>query len=105
MAKAKREGLKMAKLPIDRYLHFGGGGNKSLTLNQMISIMLDINFTNDWEFALRHVPQRKLYHNRQRKMEKRVDNFVRRNAEQASAFSSQKPQDFSSQSRKKFRIN
>ncbi|XP_063990012.1 mitochondrial ribonuclease P protein 1 homolog [Diachasmimorpha longicaudata] len=103
MAKAKREGLKMAKLPIDRYLHFGGGGNKCLTLNQMIEILLDANSTNNWKYALRHVPSRKLFHNRQQKMENRVNKFLRSNEEQASMFSSSSPQDFSIESRKKFR--
>lgn len=60
LAKAKREGLKMAKLPLDRYLQWGSGAGKSLTLNQMISIMLDIKTTGNWEHSLRHVPRRKL---------------------------------------------
>ncbi|XP_015113294.1 mitochondrial ribonuclease P protein 1 homolog [Diachasma alloeum] len=105
MAKAKRESLKMAKLPIDRYLHFGGGGHKALTLNQMISILLDVNFTNDWEYAFRHVPQRKLFHNRQKNMERRVNKFMKENEEQAVLYSSSEPQDFSIKSRKKFKGN
>ncbi|XP_065173367.1 mitochondrial ribonuclease P protein 1 homolog [Atheta coriaria] len=60
MAKAKREGLKMAKLPLDQYLHWGSGSGKSLTLNQVLSIMLDIRMTGDWNHALRHVPKRKI---------------------------------------------
>lgn len=60
LAKAKREGLKMAKLPLDRYLQWGGGSGKSLTLNQMVSILLDIKTTGDWDYALRHVPRRKV---------------------------------------------
>lgn len=50
----------MAKLPLDRYLQWGDGSGKSLTLNQMISILLDIKNTGDWEYALRHVPRRKV---------------------------------------------
>lgn len=34
MAKAKREGIRMAKLPLDKYLRWGSSG-KSLTLNAM----------------------------------------------------------------------
>ncbi|XP_056636359.1 mitochondrial ribonuclease P protein 1 homolog isoform X1 [Diorhabda sublineata] len=60
LAKAKREGLKMAKLPLDRYLHWGAGSGKSLTLNQMIAILLDQKLSENWEFSLRHVPRRKL---------------------------------------------
>ncbi|VEN35621.1 unnamed protein product [Callosobruchus maculatus] len=60
LAKAKKEGLKMAKLPLDRYLQWGSGSGKSLTLNQVISILLDVQLNGDWNHALRHVPRRKL---------------------------------------------
>ncbi|XP_023175147.2 mitochondrial ribonuclease P protein 1 homolog [Drosophila hydei] len=60
LAKAKRLGLRMARLPLDRYLQWGSGSGKSLTLNQMINIMLDIKKTGDWDTALRHVPRRKV---------------------------------------------
>lgn len=60
LAKAKREGLKMEKLPLDRYLLWGAGGSKSLTLNQVIKILLDIRATGSWDKALQHVPRRKL---------------------------------------------
>lgn len=60
LAKAKREGLKMAKLPLDRYLLWGSSGSKSLTLNQVIKILLDIRASGSWDKALKHVPRRKL---------------------------------------------
>ncbi|KAM8712785.1 hypothetical protein ACLKA7_013163 [Drosophila subpalustris] len=60
LAKAKRLGLRMARLPLDRYLQWGAGSGKSLTLNQMISIMLDLKKTGDWNTALQHVPRRKV---------------------------------------------
>lgn len=60
LAKAKKEGLRMARLPFDHYLEWGTGGNKSLTLDQMMKIMLDIKNTGDWLKALEHVPKRKL---------------------------------------------
>lgn len=60
LAKAKKEGLRMAKLPLDNYLDWGSGSGKSLTINQVASILLDIKSTVDWKYALRHVPQRKL---------------------------------------------
>lgn len=50
----------MAKLPLDKYLQWGSGSGKSLTLNQVASILLDIKQTGDWKYALRHVPRRKL---------------------------------------------
>lgn len=60
MAKAKRLGLRMARLPLDQYLHWGAGSGKSLTLNQMINILLDLKKTGDWMHALKHVPRRKI---------------------------------------------
>jgi ribonuclease P protein 1 len=61
LAKAKREKIRMAKLPLDRYLHWGSGSGKSLTINQVISILLDVKTTGDWKYALRHVPRRKVH--------------------------------------------
>ncbi|XP_065345027.1 mitochondrial ribonuclease P protein 1 homolog [Cloeon dipterum] len=60
LAKAKKEGLRMAKLPLDQYLNWGQSGSKSLTINQVVCILLDLRMTGDWEYALRHVPRRKL---------------------------------------------
>jgi ribonuclease P protein 1 len=60
LAKAKREGLRMAKLPLDRYLQWSGGSGKSLTINQMLQIMLEIRSSDNWEEALKFVPRRKL---------------------------------------------
>lgn len=60
LAKAKREGIHMQKLPLDRYLSWGQSARKSLTLNQVISILLDMKLTGDWNYAFRHIPSRKL---------------------------------------------
>lgn len=60
MAKAKREGIKMAKLPLDRYLTWGSGSDTNLPINHVMNIMLDLKMTSDWEYALRHIPRRKL---------------------------------------------
>lgn len=60
LAKAKSQGLRMARLPLDHYLQWGSGSGKSLTINQMLSILLEIKRTGDWEKALVHVPRRKL---------------------------------------------
>lgn len=59
LAKAKAEGLRMAKFPLDRYLEWGIG-TKSLTINQCLDIMLDLRVTGDWDKALVHVPRRKI---------------------------------------------
>lgn len=60
LAKAKKQGLRMARLPLDRYLSWGSGSGKSLTLNQMVNIMLEMKKHGNWERALRFVPRRKL---------------------------------------------
>uniref|UniRef100_A0A1A9WYV7 RNA (guanine-9-)-methyltransferase domain-containing protein 1 n=1 Tax=Glossina brevipalpis TaxID=37001 RepID=A0A1A9WYV7_9MUSC len=60
LAKAKRLGLRVARLPFDRYLQWGAGSGKSLALNQMVSILLDLRKTGDWNIALQHVPKRKM---------------------------------------------
>lgn len=65
LAKAKQLGLRMAKLPLDRYLQWGGGSGKSLTLNQMTSILLELKRSGDWNEALQVVPRRKLIDERE----------------------------------------
>ncbi|KAH8297427.1 hypothetical protein KR044_011710, partial [Drosophila immigrans] len=77
LAKAKRLGLRMARLPLDRYLQWGAGSGKSLTLNQMISIMLDLKNTGDWNTALQHVPRRKVtdYNSDRQALNKRASKF------------------------------
>uniref|UniRef100_A0A0A9VVC1 RNA (guanine-9-)-methyltransferase domain-containing protein 1 n=1 Tax=Lygus hesperus TaxID=30085 RepID=A0A0A9VVC1_LYGHE len=69
LAKAKAEGLRMAKLPLDRYLDWGMG-TKSLTINQVMSIMLDMKVTNNWPKALKHVPQRKIKEENEKRVER-----------------------------------
>lgn len=63
LAKAKKQGLRMARLPLDRYLQWGGGSGKSLTINQMVRILLEMKKHADWERALQIVPRRKLAEN------------------------------------------
>ncbi|GFU28708.1 mitochondrial ribonuclease P protein 1 homolog [Nephila pilipes] len=59
LAKAKREGIRAVHLPYDEYLMWGRG-NKSLPLNQLLEILLEMKNTNDWKKAFRYVPPRKL---------------------------------------------
>uniref|UniRef100_A0A1B0AML1 RNA (guanine-9-)-methyltransferase domain-containing protein 1 n=1 Tax=Glossina palpalis gambiensis TaxID=67801 RepID=A0A1B0AML1_9MUSC len=66
LAKAKRLGLRVARLPLDRYLQWGSGSGKSLTLNQMVNILLDLKKTGDWETSLKHVPRRKVIDSEER---------------------------------------
>lgn len=60
LAKAKKLGLRMAKLPLDKYLNWSAGSGKSLTLNQMVQILLGMKTHGDWNEALQCVPRRKL---------------------------------------------
>nr|CAG4642787.1 EOG090X0D3U [Evadne anonyx] len=63
-AKASKENVKMAKLPLDSYLNWGSGSGKSLTLNSMVNIMLELKKSGNWKKALEHIPQRKLVKNK-----------------------------------------
>lgn len=74
LAKAKKEGLRMAKLPIEKYLDWGSGSTKNLTLNQIISIILDLRHTKSWEQALQHVPTRKLKSAREHMLQLKLQN-------------------------------
>ncbi|KZC05304.1 Mitochondrial ribonuclease P protein 1 like protein [Dufourea novaeangliae] len=59
-AKAKKEGLPMARLPLAEHLEWGTGSGKNLPINQVLQILLDLRHTNDWAVALEHIPKRKL---------------------------------------------
>ncbi|XP_026759089.2 mitochondrial ribonuclease P protein 1 homolog isoform X1 [Galleria mellonella] len=74
LAKAKRDGIKMAKLPLDRYLEWAPGSKKNLNINHMIPILLDLKSTGDWEFSLRHIPRRKLMETKILAMQKALKN-------------------------------
>lgn len=50
----------MAKLPLEKYLPWGTGSAKNLTINQVMDILLELRHTGDWKKALQHVPTRKL---------------------------------------------
>lgn len=58
LAKAKRLNLATECLPLDKYLQWSVG-NKNLTLDQMIRILLCMKNTGSWEEALKFVPRRK----------------------------------------------
>ncbi|KAI1287417.1 Mitochondrial ribonuclease P protein 1 -like protein [Halotydeus destructor] len=60
-AKAKKQGIRMAKIPIDDYVLWGSA-SKVLTLNQVLSILLDFRTNGkDWKASLlKNIPSRKL---------------------------------------------
>lgn len=63
----------MAKLPLDRYLEWAPGSKKNLNINHMIPILLDLKMTADWEYALQHVPRRKLMETKIMAMQKNLN--------------------------------
>lgn len=63
----------MAKLPIERYLDWGAGSTKNFTLNQMLSIMLDLRHTKNWLQAFQHVPTRKLREAREYMLKRKIE--------------------------------
>ncbi|KAF2367332.1 tRNA methyltransferase TRMD/TRM10-type domain [Trinorchestia longiramus] len=59
-AKIKEQGIKMKKLPYDRYLNWRKG-SKSLPLNQVLGILLEVKRTGNWMQAFeKYVPQSRL---------------------------------------------
>lgn len=74
LAKAKRDGIKMAKLPLDRYIEWAPGSKKNLNINHMVPILLDLKLTGDWEYSLRHIPRRKLMETKIKAMQKIFEN-------------------------------
>lgn len=59
LARAKEQGLRTAKFPLDNYLLWGHG-SKCLTVDQVIGILLEQRRTKDWQKAFTVIPQRKL---------------------------------------------
>lgn len=64
----------MAKLPLERYLEWAPGSKKNLNINHMVPILLDLKLTGDWEFALRHIPRRKLMETKILAMQNKIKN-------------------------------
>ncbi|XP_060831928.1 mitochondrial ribonuclease P protein 1 homolog [Bombus pascuorum] len=58
--KAKEQGIKMMRLPLSEKLDWGTGSSKSLPLNHVMSIMLDLKHFKNWDVALENIPKRKL---------------------------------------------
>ncbi|EFN78582.1 RNA (guanine-9-)-methyltransferase domain-containing protein 1-like protein, mitochondrial [Harpegnathos saltator] len=72
LAKAKKEDIRMARLPIEKYLDWGSGSTKNFTVNQILSIILDLRHTRSWEQAFRHVPVRKLKETREYLLKRKI---------------------------------
>lgn len=60
LAKAKRLGLRTACLPLDRFVRWKAS-HKSLTLDQVTKILLELKVTGDMYRAVQHVPGRKVH--------------------------------------------
>lgn len=59
LAKAKRLNIRCARLPLQKYIRFFS--HKTLTLDQMVNILLELKKSQDWAKALKHVPARKIF--------------------------------------------
>lgn len=60
MARAKRQGINFARLPLDEYLRWGQSSSKTLALQHITKILLDMKATKDWSKAFDSIPRRKL---------------------------------------------
>lgn len=60
LSKAERLGIRTAQLPLEQFVRWKNS-NKSLTLDQMTKIMLELKLTGDMSKALQHVPTRKVH--------------------------------------------
>ncbi|BFZ08587.1 hypothetical protein BsWGS_11626 [Bradybaena similaris] len=58
-ARAKEYNIECQRLPLDEHLQWSQG-NKSLTLNQVMKIMIALKNKKTWKEALRAVPSRKI---------------------------------------------
>lgn len=59
LAKAKKLGIRTARLPMEQFRRCRI--NKTLTLDQVMQVMLGIKHTGDWNEAFRYVAQRKFH--------------------------------------------
>ncbi|EEB17483.1 RNA guanine-9-, methyltransferase domain containing protein, putative [Pediculus humanus corporis] len=57
LAKAKEDNIRMAKFPLDYYLDWQKG-MKSLPLNTVLNIMLDMRLYQNWSIAFKNIPSR-----------------------------------------------
>ncbi|CAF0796811.1 unnamed protein product [Rotaria sp. Silwood1] len=79
--KAKRENIKHQRFPIDRYVKFGGGSGKSLTIDQVYNILMTLKHTGSWVEAFKYIPDRKIVERYSEKMDNKPyvrEKYVRR---------------------------
>lgn len=57
-AKSKKLNIRAARLPLEKYIKFQS--HKTLTLDQMTKILLELRNSRDWRKALKHIPGRKI---------------------------------------------
>ncbi len=73
LVKAKKEGIRSVRLPLDEHIIWGSG-SKSLCLNQIIAILHDVRESGDWKKSLNdNIPKSK-----KKKIEEiEYENFLR----------------------------
>lgn len=55
-------------------MEWAPGATKSLNINHMVPILLDLKLSGDWDHALRHIPRRKLMETKIMAMQKKFMN-------------------------------
>lgn len=54
LAKAKSFGLRAARFPLDRYIRFGEGHTKTLSINESVNILREFYHTRNWRTSLQN---------------------------------------------------
>lgn len=58
LAKSKRLNIRAVRLPLNKYIRFHS--HKTLTLDQMTSILIELKKSQNWSKAFKHIPGRKI---------------------------------------------
>ncbi|CAF1643837.1 unnamed protein product [Adineta ricciae] len=69
IGKAKRDNIRHQRFPIDRYVKFGGGSGKTLTIDQVYNILMTLKHTGSWIEAFKFIPDRKVVERYSEKVE------------------------------------
>ncbi|KOX72874.1 Mitochondrial ribonuclease P protein 1 like protein [Melipona quadrifasciata] len=88
-------GAIVDKFPLKEILNWGTGSSKNLPLNHVVSIMLDLKHTKNWDIAFKNIPKRKLQQSREEVMKKKLMQKVRslQNAKNSELMNKEKKRD------------
>ncbi|CAF1626731.1 unnamed protein product [Adineta ricciae] len=60
LAKAKRDNIKHQRLPLERYLKFGGNASRTLSLDKVYNILMALKHGKSWAEAFEAIPDRQV---------------------------------------------